>query len=150
MSKKRSILIPALAAITVIALAGLVAGCGSRGNPLAGTKWEAQDYYDPANLGGMATVLSGTTLTAEFGDDDQLNGSGGCNNYFGGYTVSGDLLTVSPLGVTMMACPYPEGIMEQEQAFLGALQSAAGYKLQGSQLHILDGTGQVVIVFNSQ
>jgi heat shock protein HslJ len=150
MSKTRRILIPILAAMAVIALAGLVGGCGSRGNPLAGTKWEAQDYFNPANLGGMATVLSGTTLTAEFGDDDQLNGSGGCNNYFGGYSVSGDLLTVSQLGVTMMACPDPEGIMEQEYAFLGALQSAAGYKFEGSQLHILDGTGQVVIVFNPQ
>jgi heat shock protein HslJ len=150
MSKKGRSVIPALAAMAAIALAGLVVGCGSRGNPLAGTKWEAQDYYDPANLGGMATVLSGTTLTAVFGDDDQLNGSGGCNNYFGGYTVSGDLMTVSPLGVTMMECPDPEGIMEQEYAFLGALQSAAGYTFHGSQLHVIDGTGQVVIVLNPQ
>ena len=150
MSNKRRIMVSVLAAMAAMALAGLVAGCGSRGNPLAGTKWQVQDYLDPASLGGMATVLSGTTLTTEFGDDDQLNGSGGCNNYFGGYTVSGDLMTVSPLGVTMMQCADPEGIMEQEYAFLGALQSAAGYTLQGSQLHIIDGTGQVVIVFNPQ
>ena len=31
-----------------------------------------------------------------------------------------------------------------------ALQSTAGYRFEGSHLHILDGTGQVVIVFNPQ
>jgi heat shock protein HslJ len=82
------------------------------------TTWEAQEYYDPTSSGGRVKVLSSTTLTAEFGDDDRLTGSAGFSNHFGGYSVSGDLLTVSPLGVTMMQFGDPEGIMEQEAPFL--------------------------------
>ncbi len=139
-----------LVVIGVIAVILLAAGCAGGGDPLAGTKWQAQDYYDPNNAVDMSTVLMDTSLTAEFGDDGQLNGSAGCNSYMGSYEVDGDSLSIGPLGLTMMMCDQPTGIMEQEMAFLSALQSADSQARQGEQLHILNDTGQVVVVFNPQ
>jgi len=67
-------------------------------------------------------VEEGTVVTALFASDGTLSGSGGCNNYNTGYELDGDQLTVaSPIASTMMFC---EKGMEQESAFLAALQSA--------------------------
>jgi heat shock protein HslJ len=44
-----------------------------------------------------------------------------------------------------LVCGEPEGIMEQEAAFLSALASAGGFNLQGSQLQILNASGQLLL-----
>ena len=41
----------------------------------------------------------------------------------------------------------PEGVMDQEQAFLVALASAASYRLAGARLELLDATGSVILAF---
>jgi heat shock protein HslJ len=98
----------------------------------------------------MTSVGQDTIVTIEFGEDDKVSGSGGCNTYQGAYTVDGDSLTFGPLATTMMACSEPEGIMEVEAVVMGLLQSAAGYKIDGGQLHILNDKGYLVILLNPQ
>jgi heat shock protein HslJ len=137
--------------ICVVVVAATIAACGDDGaasNPLAGTKWQMQDYADPSNTTGMTTVLSGAIPTIEFGEDDKVSGSGGCNTYQGTYTVDGESLTFGPLATTMMACSDPAGVMEQEAVFLAQLQSAAGYRIDSDQLHILNDKGYLVILLN--
>jgi heat shock protein HslJ len=107
-------------------------------NPLAGTRWQA------TAINGQS-VLEGTTLTAAFGADGSLNGSAGCNSYSTSYLADGSLLSIFPVSVTSTLCPEPAGIMEQEQAFLAALQSASSFSLEGGQLYINDLTGQVLV-----
>jgi heat shock protein HslJ len=146
--KKTTKVLAGLAVLVV--LAAMLAACGSGGstsNPLAGTKWNMQDY---AGETGMTTVLLGETPAIEFGKDDKVSGTGGCNDYTGTYSVDGEALTFGPLAGTMKACSEPEGVMEQETAFMGLLQSAAGYKLDGGQLHILNDKGHLVILLNRQ
>jgi hypothetical protein len=46
-----------------------------------------------------------------------------------------------------MYCADPEGVMDQEDAFLAALASTASYRLAGAQLELLDGTASVVLAF---
>jgi heat shock protein HslJ len=135
----------------------MIAACGGgAANPLAGTKWQMQDYANPAITTGMSTVLSGAIPTIEFGEDDAspdgaiVSGSGGCNTYQGTYTVDGESLTFGPLAATLMACSDPEGVMEQEAVFLAQLQSATGYRIDGDQLHILNDKGHLVILFSPQ
>jgi len=138
---------------TIAVLVCTIAACGGGGsasNPLAGTKWQMQDYADPAITTGMTSVGQDTIVTIEFGEDDKVSGSGGCNSYQGTYTVDGDSLTFGPLATTMMACSEPEGIMEVEAVVMGLLQSAAGYKIDGGQLHILNDKGYLVILLNPQ
>jgi ABC-type amino acid transport substrate-binding protein/heat shock protein HslJ len=118
---------------------------GGPGDPLAGTSWLATAYYDSAQ-GQMVRVLQGTRLTTAF-SQDQVSGSGGCNTYSGPYRVDEDSLRIGPLTTSQMLCSDPEGIMEQERAFLADLQSAASYTLEAGQLYVLDASRRVVIEF---
>ncbi len=113
-------------------------------NPLAGTSWFATAYWDGAQ---MATVLDGTALTAAFGTGSNLDGSAGCNTYSASYLVEGRSLAITPPSGTSKLCGEPEGIMEQEAAFLNALASAGSYNLEAGQLFISDASGQVVLEF---
>jgi hypothetical protein len=94
-----------------------------------------------------APPLVGTTPTAEF-SADQISGSAGCNTYFGTYTLSGSDISIGDLASTEMACMDPEGVMEQDQVFLSALQSAASFRLNGERLELLDESGSVVLAFD--
>ncbi len=99
---------------------------------LAGTSWEVTSY----NNGNQAVVgvLAETSLTAVFGEDGTVSGSGGCNNFSGSYEVDGSAITIGTLASTLMACE--QDAMDQEAAFLAALQSAATYRVEGSTLEM--------------
>ncbi len=85
---------------------------------LIGPLWLLLGYGDAGN---PSVVEPGTSVTLEFADDGSLNGSGGCNNFFGSYELTGDQIAIGQLGSTMMACDTG---MDQETAILAALQSA--------------------------
>lgn len=107
--------------------------------PMVGTLWELTGYDN--GTGGFSSVLRDTEITATFSDDGNLSGSAGCNNYTTSYQVSGGRLTVGPVASTMMMCPGPRGIMDQETAYLAALQSASTFQIEGKQLAILNAEG---------
>jgi len=111
---------------------------------LQGVRWVLVSYLNAA--GETAEALADREVTAEFNTDGQLGGSAGCNRYFASYTVDGSALTIGQAGSTMMACE-PAEVMEQEAQFLAALTTAAGWHVEGNQLHILDANGQTVALF---
>ncbi len=113
--------------------------------PLTGTLWQAVSVNNGQEA--VASVISGTLLTATFGEDGTLTGSAGCNNYTGGYTVDGAAIQISPLGMTRMFCAEPEGIMEQEMAFGVALESAATFSIQGDMLELRTADGALAANF---
>lgn len=80
--------------------------------------WVLVASGDPAN---PTVVAEGIKITANFNPDGTVNGSGGCNNYTGGYTLAGDQISVGPLASTMMFC---ETGSQEETAYLAALQQA--------------------------
>ena len=88
---------------------------------LVGPLWLLLGYGDAGN---PTVIEPGTTVTAQFAEDGSLNGSAGCNNFFGSYELNGEQIKIGPLGSTMMAC---EQGMNQEAILLAALQSA--YKI---------------------
>ena len=96
-------------------------------------------------------ILPGTTINAVFSADGSVSGSSGCNTYSGTYSVSdNNFLTISPLSVTQMACGEPEGVMEQEQAYLNVLQAASGYQVSGGQLQIFSNGGTDGLIYEAQ
>jgi heat shock protein HslJ len=120
----------------MFALAGviiLLTACGGSSDPLNGTSWTLLVY-------GKTQPIPGTTFTAIF-KGGKINGSSGCNSYGGSYQVSGDKITVSELGMTLMACPDPAGLMDQEAHLLDAMGKAQTFQLANGQLEIfaLDG-----------
>lgn len=68
-------------------------------------------------------------ITLNF-DEDQINGNGSCNSFFGGYTIEGESLTIGEMGATAMACETE--LMELEREFFEALQSANGFTYNNS------------------
>jgi polar amino acid transport system substrate-binding protein len=113
-------------------------------NPLAGRSWQMTSYYD-----GQAVIsaLAGTEVTAVFGDDGSVSGSAGCNTYNATYQADGNSLTVGSVTATRQTCSEPEGIMEQESAYLVALESATAYQIEGDELELTDAEGVQVATF---
>ncbi len=97
-----------------------------RWGEVADQVWVLIGYGDALN---PTVVEEGTVVTANFSSSDgQVTGSGGCNNYFAGYTSNddGDLTIDGPIGATMMAC---ENGAAQEAAYLSALETVTGWAL---------------------
>jgi heat shock protein HslJ len=125
----------------VVGAAGLVlAACsGDDAAGLTDSPWQASQYVDAS--GGLVDAVEGTTLSATF-DGEQVAGSAGCNNYFGGYTTDGDAISIGPLASTQMFC---EGAMDQEIAFLTAMQTADSYGISGDTLELKQGDTTMVV-----
>ncbi|MCL4267484.1 MAG: META domain-containing protein [Anaerolineae bacterium] len=109
---------------------------------LAGSNWDVISY----NNGNQAVVslILGTEITAQFGEDGTLSGFAGCNNYTTSYQVEGENITIDLAASTMMFCEAPEGVMEQEAQYLAALSTAVTYRIDGHQMEMRDATGALV------
>jgi hypothetical protein len=82
-------------------------------------------------------TIPGSEITALF-SNGQVSGSAGCNTYQGTYrstrAAGGNTIEFGPLATTRMTCD--EALMEQEQIYLAALESATEYTLEGFALTI--------------
>jgi heat shock protein HslJ len=107
-------------------------------------EWEVTAFL---NGDALSSPLPGTTLTATFGDDGTLSGSSGCNRYMTTYTTNAGAIEIEPAGGTKMFCPEPEGVMEQEAAYLAALPTAVRYGLDGGSLTLLSADGAYVVAY---
>ncbi len=107
--------------------------------------WGLESYVDGA--GQLVDALPGSNASAEF-IDGTVNGSTGCNNYFGSYELSGNSLTVGPMGMTEMYCAEPAGIMDQESQYLAALGTAVSYQIIDEQLQVMNAAGETVLVYS--
>lgn len=112
---------------------------------LTGVLWQATNYNNGNEA--VVNVLSDTVITALFDDNGFVSGTAGCNNYVTGYTVDGSNISFEPAALTMMACVEPEGVMEQEAAFLAALESAATFSIQGEILEMRTADDQMALRF---
>ena len=111
---------------------------------LPGSLWNVLMYNNGQEA--VVSVILSTKLTAYFGEDGQLTGNAGCNNYTASYEVDGDQIKIGPAATTRMACSEPDGIMEQEAAYLAALEMASSYQFEDQQrLILLDAEGRRVV-----
>ncbi|MFC1976800.1 META domain-containing protein [Chloroflexota bacterium] len=110
------------------------------------TTWVLESYGEQGNL---QAVLEGTEITATFQSaEGQVNGSAGCNSYFGGYQIDENKLSVPMMAHTEMYCVEPEGAMEQETQYLRLLSAAESYEVTEDKLQII--AGSQVLVFNAK
>lgn len=113
--------------------------------PLTGTTWKLSFYHDGESA--LVSTWAGTEITAVFGDDGKVSGSAGCNDYTASYDIEGNAITIGPAATTRKMCAEPEGVMEQESAYLAALQSAAAYQIEGDGLVLTSVDGVRVATF---
>jgi heat shock protein HslJ len=95
----------------------------------------------------VSSVLLDTEITATFAQEGTLTGSAGCNPYRAGYTTDGGAITIEAPVATKKACTAPDGVMEQEQAYLAALPRAERYRVEGQQLTLLAADGTIVATY---
>jgi len=100
---------------------------------LAGTSWRVTSLNN--GKGAAVSVLEGSTLTLDFAAGGQASGSAGCNRYMARYEAEGSRLTVIAPAATRMMCADAR-VMDQEQAFLSALQSAVSMRIEGDRLEL--------------
>jgi heat shock protein HslJ len=112
----------------------------------AGALGNSQWQLDSLMVNGQLITLSPAQLpTIEFATDGKIGGSGGCNSYFGSYTVNGDEVSFGAIGSTKMACS--EG-MDQEGQFFAALEAARHINLtSNTSLELRSTDGQTELKF---
>jgi heat shock protein HslJ len=120
---------------------------GQEGGELAGTEWLL------TSLRGQE-LLEGSRITLQF-QANQLGGFAGCNSYGsvmdeGGYEARDGELRLPTLAQTLMACLEPEGVMDQEAAYMDALREATAYRLEGDVLEVQDASGDTILTFRRQ
>ena len=123
----------------------LTASTGN-GTPLRGTEWLL------TSLNGES-LIEGPEINLYF-EEAPLGGSMTCNGYGGGpdsgkYIATGDgtLMLPDPIAVTLQHCPTPQGIMEQEAAYIEALRNAETYRVVGDRLEIGNAASETTLVF---
>jgi len=113
---------------------------------LAGSSWRATGI----NNGKNAVVgLAGTeNVTAVFGADGTVSGSGGCNTYSAPYaTPTTGQITIGAVSSTMRACP--EAASQIEHDYIAALGKATTYQIDGTTLTLRDAAGAAQVTFTS-
>lgn len=121
------------------------AACANGGGGIAksgpeGKEWRLVELDTGPVAAAEGPRASSLRLDAE---NAQASGSGGCNRFSGGYTLTGDALTFQPLAATKMACPE----MATESAYFAALAQTRAWRIHRGRLELLDGDGAVVAIF---
>jgi heat shock protein HslJ len=128
-----------VALLVFVAIVPALVACEGGGSPsasamsLPGTSWML------AELGGSAPA-GGATATLAFGADGTATGNSGCNTFNGSVTLDGSSIDFGALATTRMACPEPG--MSLETAFLGGLDGATSWRIDGGQL-VLEGATEM-------
>ena len=100
---------------------GQFRGCaGSSERLLRGIEWQVTAIGDDELPGPRQVTLA-------FGAEQRIYGQGPCNRYFGRYQLTGEGLSFSPLGSTLMACE--PGIMAQEQLLMEKLPRVTSFEV---------------------
>jgi heat shock protein HslJ len=112
---------------------------------LPGTSWNATGINN--GRAAVTSLVQGTHVTLAFGKDGRASGSAGCNNYTAPYTVDGSKLRIGPAAATRLMCAQP-GVMEQEQAFLKALETVTTVQFDADQLFLRTAADEIATILS--
>ncbi len=131
-----------VAILTAICL--VFTGCARSacGGEFEDIQWKLKAYGTP---GSLQPVQGNANITLNFeSKEKQINGSGGCNSYFGSYNITVNcVLKITGLGATERAC-LDAALMQQEQNYFSILQDAESIQVEGEELHISGSSGVLV------
>lgn len=116
--------------------------------PFEGTTWDALFAFTTEG-GVWNPILPGANITAIF-DGQTLSGSAGCNDYSATYQRQGDRLTLGPVTATKRSCATPEGVMDQEQAYLELLGKAQAIQQFPRSIELLTSDATPLLAFHAQ
>ena len=90
---------------------------------------------------GMSTAKGDSQAEITFADGGKVNGNASVNTFFGSYTLNGQKLQLSGIGMTRMMGQS----MDVERAVTKALDTAASVSISGSTATVADASGTVVM-----
>lgn len=118
-------------------------GCG--GDParlLQGVEWVVEDI-----AGGG--IIDSSRITINFLAEGRVAGRASCNNFMGGYELTGEGLSFGPAATTMMACA--PALMDQERRFLEVLEAVNGFRISPVGALVLEtADGRTLRAFGDQ
>ncbi|TMV08082.1 META domain-containing protein [Ruegeria sediminis] len=107
------------------------------------------------NTTWQATELNGQALEVEkkpelaFAEAGAISGNAGCNRFSGQAEIAeGEISFPGNMAVTMMACPPPYDEIERD--FLQTLPTVQEYFVEGDQLVLANGAGDLVMRFEAK
>lgn len=125
--------------------AGATSGTGAATEPMSPDVTLTRTYWKLVELNGAAVKPGeGKELHMILSGEDRVTGYAGCNQFTGSATVAGDGLSFGPIASTRRMC---QDAMQQEGAFLQALESAHRYDITGEGLAVENAAGDVVLRF---
>ncbi|HTY15664.1 MAG TPA: fasciclin domain-containing protein [Methanoregulaceae archaeon] len=104
------------------------------------------------SVGINKAVTTNPSITAAFYSNGTVSGFAGCNNYNGGYSLTGLVypagkgITIGPLASTMMYCADTAAT---ETAYLQMLQAANSYNVTSTQLNMTNVNGSYLVFLNT-
>ena len=104
--------------------------------------WGLDSFGDPAY---PDSPLPGAEITASFSADGSVSGNAGCNGFQGSYQSGDGSLSFGLMAITQMACPGPDGVLEQENRFFDMLNQADKYRMSGDSLILTTPSGEQLL-----
>jgi len=125
-----------LALMLTIGLATLVS-CHTTKQPTTVRASIAGTYWKVVMLNGKVVQSAGQSAKEPHmilsASDNKVNGTGGCNSFFGTYELQGDNgITFSPIGATKMACQ--DNVMAVEHQLFQAFEMTGRFTLSNDTL----------------
>lgn len=117
------------------------ADTAKRNRPLTNTYWKLTELRGAAAQASAKQREPHLILQHE---GQRLAGSGGCNRLLGSYQIDGQKLAFGKVASTMMACHQG---MEQEAAFVRALEETHSWRVEADRLELLDQSGTIIARF---
>jgi ABC-type amino acid transport substrate-binding protein/heat shock protein HslJ len=99
------------------------------GADLRDTTWVLEGYLANIEDEQLTDPIPDVDLELVFNEGGTLDGFAGCNTYSGNYQTDGKQLTIENINATRTTCDQPEGIMEQETAYLAMLEEVEEYRI---------------------
>ncbi len=93
---------------------------------------------------GDRPVIDKSPTAITFTTDGTVAGNAGCNQFTGGFELTGTRLSMGPLAVTQRMCAV-EALMEQEGRFLKALENVDGVSMDNGMLVLTDAAGETLV-----
>jgi heat shock protein HslJ len=122
-----------IALLALVAVAGCAITSRDATIELPGTSWALVELDGAEPVGEVRPTIA-------FDDQGSVTGNAGCNTFNGEVTIDGSDLTFGPLATTQMAC-VQEGVADQEQEFLTALQDVTTYTVDNEGRLVLEDGG---------
>lgn len=132
----------------LLILALVLAGCGAARNnaPATDVTYDQRlhDIWVLKKMSGQAALQPENRPVLElFPGEKRMGGSGGCNSLFGSMETTGEQISFTAVGSTKMFC---RDLMEQETAFVTALQAANRYEIKKLELHLYQGNELLMVL----